>query len=98
MHLPKAVISAVAAFLLLRPPIRLRWGTLAGASAIGLLIMFFPNMLIALTDKYQRLVPRLDTGIMPIQLYRISALRCLPLRVSLPSCRHLRVIDWRRMR
>ena len=53
MHLPKAVISAVAAFFLLRPPIRLRWGILAGASAIGFLIMFFPNMLIALTDKYQ---------------------------------------------
>jgi hypothetical protein len=53
-HLPKAVLSGFTAFLLLRSPIRQRWGILAGASAIGLLIIFLPNMFIASTARYQQ--------------------------------------------
>ena len=98
VHLPKAVISGFAAFLLLRPPFRLRWGILAGASAIGLLIMFFPNMLIALTDKYQRWY---ETGHRYYAYTTLSHFGFALLAASrshLPSCRHLRVIDWPRMR
>lgn len=52
-HLPKAFMSGIAGLLLLRPGIQIRRSLLFGGSLIGIFIMFFPNVLIALTDKYQ---------------------------------------------
>ena len=93
MHLPKAIISGVAAFLLLRSSISTAMGHIGRRECDRPPDHVFAKFGDSVDGQISAVVRGSDTGIILIQLYRISALRCSPLRVSLPSCRHLRVID-----